>query len=65
MVKNNSELEKNLAVLEKKIDEAVVLINNLREENQLLKDKLTKVQTKLTEVLQRINYLLDNLSKSL
>ncbi|MCS7257985.1 MAG: hypothetical protein NZ601_01225 [candidate division WOR-3 bacterium] len=65
MVKGNSELEKNLAVLEKKIDEAVVLINNLREENQLLKDKLTKVQTKLTEVLQRINYLLDNLSKSL
>lgn len=51
--------------LEEKIEQTVNLINNLRQENLNLKAKLSDMQAYNNQSIEKINLILDNISKML
>ncbi|MBS4015925.1 MAG: hypothetical protein KGZ86_05775 [Candidatus Latescibacteria bacterium] len=58
-------VETNLKYLEERIDKAINVINGLREENARLKYILKELQDRNNQSIEKINSLLDNISKLL
>jgi hypothetical protein len=59
------EVEMTIKRLEEKIEQTVSLINNLRQENLNLKAKLSDMQAYNNQSIEKINLILDNISKML
>jgi len=61
----NPEIEANLKYLEDKLDKTILLISNLKTENTSLKSELAEKQALLSQAVERINLILDNINKLL
>ncbi len=61
----NPELESNLKHLEEKLEQAINLINNLKQENSNLHTELTEKQVLCNQAVDKINLILDNINKLL
>ncbi len=61
----NEKVDANLRYLEDKIDKAINLINVLQEENRCLKNILESLKHRDNQLIEKINIMLDNLSKML
>jgi FtsZ-binding cell division protein ZapB len=59
------EVENNLKNLEEKINQAINFIDSLRQENVNLKTQLTEMQNRNSQIVEKINFILDNISKLL
>jgi FtsZ-binding cell division protein ZapB len=59
------EVENNLKKLEEKINQAINFIDSLRQENVNLKAQLTEMQNRNSQTVEKINFILDNISKLL
>jgi FtsZ-binding cell division protein ZapB len=61
----NPETETNLKRLEEKIEQAIILLNDLKQENKELKNTINKLQDRNNQAVEKINFILDNISKLL
>jgi len=61
----NSETESNLKRLEEKVEQAINLLNTLKQENSELKTKINKLQERNNQTVEKINFILDNIGKLL
>jgi translation initiation factor 1 (eIF-1/SUI1) len=61
----DAKVEFNIKYLEERIDKAINMINGLREENARLKNILKELQDRNNQSIEKINLLLDNISKLL
>lgn len=61
----NSETENNLKHLEEKIEQVIGLLNTLKQENAELKSQISKSQSHNNQTVEKINFILDNISKLL
>jgi FtsZ-binding cell division protein ZapB len=61
----NSDIDAQIKYLEQKIDKTIDLINRLKQENQSLKEQVEELQRNNNHVVEKINFILDNISKLL
>ncbi|MCX7785608.1 MAG: hypothetical protein N2201_05200 [candidate division WOR-3 bacterium] len=61
----NPEIEQSFKLLEEKIDKLIATLNNLKQENDNLQAELQELKSRQEKAIERINLLLDNLSKLL
>jgi phage shock protein A len=61
----NSETENNLKRLEEKVEQVINLLNTLKQENSELKTKIDKLQERNNQAVEKINFILDKISKLL
>jgi prefoldin subunit 5 len=61
----NTATENNLKNLEERINEVIRLIDNLRQENSNLKAQISEIQQNNNQAVDKINFILDNISKML
>lgn len=61
----NPKLEENLKLLEQKIEQVTELVDNLKQENNELKLKLTNLKKINSEIISKIDFMLDSINKLL
>lgn len=61
----NPEIEQAFKLLEEKIDKLIATLNNLKQENANLQAELQELKSRNEKAIERINLLLDNISKLL
>ena len=61
----NDNIDNNIKYLEQKIDQVINLINSLKLENQQLKHELSELKDINNQAVEKINFILDNISKLL
>ncbi|MEO0092059.1 MAG: hypothetical protein ABIK61_05075 [candidate division WOR-3 bacterium] len=61
----NPEIEQSFKLLEEKIDKLIATLNNLKQENANLQAELQELKSRNEKAIERINLLLDNISKLL
>lgn len=61
----NSNIDANIKYLEQKIEQAINLINSLKQENKQLQDELVELKDVNNQAVEKINFILDSISKLL
>lgn len=61
----NPKLEENLKLLEQKIEQVTELVSSLKQENNELKLKLTNLKKINSEIISKIDFMLDSINKLL
>lgn len=61
----NNDIEKNFKYLEEKVNKTIDLIDSLRAENERLKNLLNDMKARNNQSIEKINLILDNISKML
>ncbi|MEO0083451.1 MAG: hypothetical protein ABIK33_03595 [candidate division WOR-3 bacterium] len=61
----NPKLEENLKLLEQKIEQVTEVVERLKQENNELKLKLTNLKKINSEIISKIDFMLDSINKLL
>ncbi|MEO0076175.1 MAG: hypothetical protein ABIK19_00690 [candidate division WOR-3 bacterium] len=61
----NPKLEENLKLLEQKIEQVTEVVDRLKQENNELKLKLTNLKKINSEIISKIDFMLDSINKLL
>ncbi len=61
----DNSLVEQFSALEKKIDEALLLIGQLRQENRLLKEKLAELEKVHASAVEQLNTIIDKIDSLL
>ena len=62
---NEHVAEAELIALEQKLGKILILIDNLKQENQRLNEEINHLQFEKTAVIERINLMLDKIDELL